>query len=339
MLKTDVFKLRVGLRRFLCTCLPVVFSCPFWPHAALAQDPAASFPTHTIRFIVPYAAGGLPDTVARVVGQRVGDMLGQSVVVENKPGANGLIAAQTLLGSPRDGYTWLVTDGSMMSINPALYPDLAYDPARDFVPASLIATSPLFLAAHAKTGMKTLQDFVHRIRTNGANMNYGSSGIGSSHHLTMEALKVALDASITHVPFRGSGQSVPAMVGGQVDVVFAALPSLSGFAENGSVKILATNAPERSVLAPDIPAISEVVPGFDFTVTIGALAATGTPDYAVTRISRAIADAVQETRLVRQFNSLGIEPVGGDAHTYAQAIEAERTRYASAIKTAGIKAN
>ncbi|GGX19049.1 MULTISPECIES: Bug family tripartite tricarboxylate transporter substrate binding protein [Burkholderiales] len=305
---------------------------------AFAADDGASYPNRVIRFVVPYAPGGLPDTVARVVAQRLTEHMGQSVVVENKPGANGVIAAQTLKSAPRDGYTFLVTDGSMMSINPAIYKNLAYDPAKDFVPVSLVATSPLFLAANTELKVNTLQEFVALAKSKPGELNYGSSGIGSSHHLTMEAVKAALNLQISHVPFRGSGQSVPALVGNQVGVVFAALPSLSGFAENGKVKILATNSASRSALAPDIPAISEIIPGFNFAVTVGVLAATGTPSYAVTKINAEVTRALKTPEVIKQLNTLGIEPVGGPADRYAAAIAEEGKRYQGAIKAAGIKA-
>ena len=307
--------------------------------SAVASETASQFPNRAIRFIVPYASGGLPDTVARVVAQRLTTTLGQSVVVENKPGANGVIAAQALMSSPPDGYTYLVTDGSMMSINPSLYKDLPYEPKRDFLPVSLIATSPLFLATSTQTGIKTLQEFVDRAKANPGDLDYGSSGIGSSHHLSMEALTQSLNTKLTHVPFRGSAQSVPALVGNQVDVVFAALPSIAGFENKGQVKILATNAGKRSALAPEIPAIAEIIPGFNFAVTVGALAASGTPDYAVEKVSAEIAKAVKTPEVTKQFNTLGIEPVGGSPKQYATAIDEETQRYASAIKSAGIKAD
>lgn len=309
------------------------------PYCAQAADSAETFPSRPVRFIVPYAAGGLPDTVARVVAQGLTSSLGQPVVVENKPGANGVVAAQALASAEADGYTYLVTDGSMMSINPSLYKNLPYDPKRDFVPVSLIATSPLFLATSVQTKITSLQDFIKQVQAKPGGLDYGSSGIGSSHHLTMEAMKIALKLDISHVPFRGSGQSVPAMVGNQVDVVFAALPSLSGFAEKGQVKILATNAGARSALAPDIPAISEIITGFNFAVTVGALAATGTPDYAVQKMSAAIAKAVKAPAVVKQFNTLGIEPVGGTPAEYGDAIDDEAKRYEGAIQAAGIKAD
>src|SRR5690606_39603545 len=316
---------RRGFRIALSTMLGVAIGLAA-PYCAHAADSAETFPSRPIRFIVPYAAGGLPDTVARVVAQGLTNSLGQPVVVENKPGANGVVAAQTLASSAPDGYTYLVTDGSMMSINPSLYKNLPYDPKRDFVPVSLIATSPLFLATSVQTKITSLQDFIKQVQAKPGGLDYGSSGIGSSHHLTMEAMKIALKLDISHVPFRGSGQSVPAMVGNQVDVVFAALPSLSGFAEKGQVKILATNAGARSALAPDIPAISEIITGFNFAVTVGALAATGTPDYAVQKMSAAIAKAVKAPAVVKQFNTLGIEPVGGTPAEYGDAIDDEAKR-------------
>jgi tripartite-type tricarboxylate transporter receptor subunit TctC len=336
--------LEAGNRSFLTR--PHTFACAalgtllgIAPLAASANDDAAGYPNRVIRFVVPYAPGGLPDTVARVIAQRLTESMGQSVVVENKPGANGVIAAQTLTGAPRDGYTFLVTDGSMMSINPSLYKNLSYDPKRDFIPVSLVATSPLFLAANTELKVNTLQEFVNLVKSEPGKLNYGSSGIGSSHHLTMEAMKTSLNLQINHVPFRGSGQSVPALVGNQVNVVFSALPSLSGFAQKGNVKILATNSATRSALAPDIPAIAEIIPGFNFAVTVGVLAATGTPAYAVTKINQEVAKAVKQQAVITQLNTLGIEPVGSTPAEYSAAIDEEARRYAGAIKAAGIKAD
>jgi tripartite-type tricarboxylate transporter receptor subunit TctC len=182
---------------------------------------------------VPYAAGGLPDTVARIFAQRLGDKLGQAVVVDNRPGANGVVAAQALATAPKDGYTFLVTDGSMFSINPAIYKSLGYDYKRDFMPVSLAARAPLYLAVHPKVPANTFQEFIALAKAKPGTLNYGSSGIGSTHHLTMEALKASLGLQITHVPFKGTGQSVPALIGGQVEVLFSALPSLVGFVKGG----------------------------------------------------------------------------------------------------------
>ena len=297
----------------------------------------AAYPNKPIKFVVPYSTGGLPDTVARIFAQRLSERLGQSVVVDNKPGANGVVAAQSLASSPADGYTFLVTDGSMFSINPALYKNLSYDYKRDFVAVSLAARAPLYLAVHPKTGVNTLQEFVALAKAKPGKLNYGSSGVGSSHHLTMEAMKAALGIDVQHVPFKGSGQSVPALIGGQVDVAFAALPSLSGFVKANKVKLLATNAGKRSSLEPDVPAIAEMIPGFDFAVIVGVLAATGTPAAVVERISAEMDKIAHMPDTIQALSLQGVDAVGGKPADYARAIQSENERLAKAIKLADIK--
>jgi tripartite-type tricarboxylate transporter receptor subunit TctC len=297
----------------------------------------AGYPSKPIKFIVPYAAGGLPDTVARIFAQRLTERLGQSVVIDNKPGANGVVAAQALATSPADGYTFLVTDGSMFSINPAIYKNLSYEYKRDFLPVSLAARAPLYLAVHPKTGVNTLQEFVALAKSKPGTLNYGSSGIGSSHHLTMEAMKAALGLDIQHVPFKGSALSVPALIGGQVDVAFSALPSLAGFVKDNRVKLLGTNAAQRSAVAPNVPAIAEIVPGFDFAVIVGVLAATGTPAAAIERISAEIEKIAKTPETIQVLANAGIDAVGSGPAEYGRAVLAENERLAAAIKTAGIK--
>lgn len=303
----------------------------------LSVQAQASYPDRAIRFVVPYSAGGLPDTVARIFAQRLGDRLGQSVVVDNKPGANGVVAAQTLASSPADGYTFLVTDGSMFSINPAIYKNLSYDYKRDFVPVSLAARAPLFLAVHPKVGVKTLKEFVALAKAKPNSLNYGSSGIGSSHHLTMEAMKAALGIDVQHVPFKGSSQSVPALIGGQVDVAFSALPSLAGFVKADKVQLLATNGAKRSPYEPNVPAISELVPGFDFAVVVGVLAAKGTPQSAIDRISSEIEAVAKMPDTIQVLANAGVESVGSKPAEYGRTILEENDRLAIAIKAAGIQ--
>ena len=304
------------------------------PWQAQAQ---AAYPNRSIKFIVPYSAGGLPDTVARIYAQRLGAALGQGVVVDNKPGANGVVAAQALATAPPDGYTFLVTDGSMFSINPAIYKSLSYDFKRDFIPVSLAARAPLYLAVHPKTGVNSLQEFVAMARAKPGTLNYGSSGIGSSHHLTMEAMKTALGIDVVHVPFKGTGQSVPALIGGQVDVAFSALPSVSGFVKANQIKLLATNAGKRSPQEPQVPAIAEIVPGFDFAVIVGVLAATGTPAAVVELISAEMDKVAKAPETIQILANAGIEAVGGRPGDYAKAITDENERLAKVLKTVSIK--
>jgi len=202
---------------------------------------------------------------------------------------------------------------------------------------SLIASSPLFLATTTKTGINSLDDLVKRAKAAPGKLNYGSSGIGSSHHLSMEALDADMGIKITHVPFKGTGQSVPALMSGQVDVVFAALPSLSGFVDKGEMKILAANSDKRSKLAPNIPALGETIPNYNFAVTVGVLGAKGIPDYAVDRMSKAIAKVVAQEPIVKHMATLGIEALGGSAAEYGKALDDETARYAKVIKAADVK--
>ncbi len=303
---------------------------------AQAQTPTA-YPNKPIKFIVPYSPGGLPDTVARVFAQRLGERVGQSVVIDNKPGANGVVAAQALAASPKDGYTFLVTDGSMFSVNPAIYKNLGYDYKRDFIPISLAARAPLYLAVNPKLPVNTLQEFIALVKSKPGTINYGSSGIGSTHHLTMEAMKLALGLDITHVPFKGTGQSVPALIGGQVEVLFSALPSLAGFVKSGQIKLLASNAAQRSSQAATIPTIAETIAGFDFAPIVGVLAATGTPASVIERIGSEMAAIAKMPEVIQTLNNAGVDTIGSSPAEYNKALLDETERLAKTIAATGIK--
>jgi len=299
---------------------------------AQAQAP---YPNQSIKFLVQAAAGGLPDTVARIVARRLQEQLGQSVVVENRPGANGGVAAATLTTGPADGYTFMVTDGSVVSINPVIYSKLPYNP-EDLVPVALLARAPLFLAAHPQVPVRTMPEFIAYAKANPGKLNYGSSGVGSTHHLSMEAIKAALKLQMTHVPFKGTGESVPALLGGHVDVAFSAYPSLSGAIETKRVTLLANNAAQRSSQAPDIPPVADYVPGFDFAPIIGLLARSGTPQAIIRQIAAEAVALVKEPDMIRQFAVAGIEPVGVGPEEYGRALKDEVKRVVDVVRVAGI---
>ncbi|WP_310610080.1 tripartite tricarboxylate transporter substrate binding protein [Limnohabitans sp.] len=304
---------------------------------AVSSALAQGYPNRSIKFIVPYSAGGLPDTVARIYAQRLGERLGQPVVVDNKPGANGVVAAQAMASSPKDGYTFLVTDGSMFSINPALYKTISYDYKRDFVPVSLAARAPLYLAVHPKIPANNLRELIALAKSKPGMLTYGSSGIGSTHHLSMEAFKASLSLDITHIPFKGTGQSVPALIGGQVDMLFSALPSLSGFVKAGQVRLIGNNAGKRSSQEPNVPTLAEVIPGFDFAPIVGVLASTGTPQAAIDRISAEMTAVAKQPETIQILSNAGIEAIGGSASEYGRAIVDENERLGKAVYSAGIK--
>jgi tripartite-type tricarboxylate transporter receptor subunit TctC len=305
---------------------------------ALAQAQAA-YPSKPVKFIVPYAAGGQPDVVARLLTVRLGERLGQPVIVENKPGASGSAAYNALLQStPTDGHSFIVSDGAMLSISPHINKATNYKLGKDLLPVALVGRSALYLVAHPKTGVNTLQEFVAAVRKKPGEYTYGSSGIGSNHHLTMEALKAALNLDIRHVPYRGSSQSTPALVAGQVDFSISAMPSIQGFVQTGQVKVLASNAATRSALAPDVPPIADLVPGFDFATMLIVIAAAGTPPAAIDRVSRELAEVVKQPDVVKGLHGAAVEPNGGGPAVLGRALAREIEVMARAAQVAQLKA-
>jgi len=318
-----------GLRA-LCIAVLAVSAAP----PALAQ---AAYPSQTVKMMVPNPAGGLPDTVARIVGRRLQERLGQSVVIENRPGANGRIAVAALLAAPPDGYTLLVTDGAILTINPLLYANLSYNP-KDILPIAMLARAPMFLAMNPKVPAASLAELIAYARAHPGQINYGSGGIASTHHLSMEAFAAALKLDMRHVPFKGTGEAVPALLGGHIELLFSAYPSLAGAAESGQVKLLASNGLQRSRQAPDLPAISEVIPGFDLAPTIGVF---GRADMAPEAVEKLVAEALatlKEPEVVQQLAVVGVEAAGAAPNGYAAALEAEGKRMAAAVDAAGLKA-
>lgn len=297
---------------------------------------ADTFPSKPLRLVVPYSPGGLPDTVARVLARYLPDALGQPVVVENKPGAGGAVAASTLAAAPADGYTLMVTDGSML----ALMQLLSSKPQRDvseFAPVSLVGKAPLFLAINPKVKADTLDELIALAKAHPGTLNYGSSGLGSIHHLTAESMNASLGLVVTHVPFRGSANSVPAMIGGQVDMVFSSPPSLMGFVQSGQAKLIAINALTRSPLAPQVPTLAERIPGFDFAFNVAVLARKGTPADAIARVSAEIATLVKRADVMEQFRVAGVDAVGGSPDELARALKSEAVRVTQAAQRANLK--
>ena len=319
---------------FLALVSATVVASVYFPATAQAQ----AFPSKPIKLIVPYSPGGLPDTVARVLSLRLADAFGQPVVVENKSGASGAVAAAAITQAPADGYTLLVTDGPMLAITPLMSQKMAYDPAKDFVPVSLVGTAPLFLAVHPSVKARTIDELVALAKAKPGSLNYGSSGVGSIHHLTAEAMKDGLGIFITHIPFRGSANSVPAMIGGQVELVFASPPSLMGFVKAGQARLLAINSTKRSPLAPDVPALAEKMPGFDFAFNVAVLAKTGTPNDVIARISSEIAKIVKRPDVIEQLQKAGVDPVGSTPEQLATALRKESVRVGAAAKRANLQA-
>jgi tripartite-type tricarboxylate transporter receptor subunit TctC len=319
--------------RSLRTAFVLALAAVIAPLTAQAQAP---YPSQGIKLIVPYAAGGLPDTVARIVGLKLQDRIGQTVVVENRPGGAGSVAVSALSQAPIDGYTLMVTDGSTVTVNPALFKSLSYS-AKDVTPVALLARAPLFLAVNASVPVNTLQEFIAYVKAHPGEINYGSSGVGSAHHLSMEAMKAALGLNMTHIPYRGTGQSVPALLGGHVQVLFSAYPSLAAAIQDKRIKLLATNGAQASPQAPDVPPLASVIPGYDLATMIGLFARTGTPDAIVRKIAAEAIAAVKMPETQKQLEGAGIEPAGEGPEAFAKYLAAEAAHVGKVIETAGIK--
>ena len=299
---------------------------------------AQTWPTKPVKVVVPYSPGGLPDTVARVVGQALSEKWGQQVVVENKPGGNGLVAAPLITTATPDGYTLLVTDGTMFSVNQFTYKQLPYDPVKDFTFVSMVARAPLFLAVNPSLQVNSFEEFLKLVKASPGKYSYGSSGIGSVHHLTMEMMKAGLGLDLVHVPYKGTGQSIPALVSGDVAAVFSAMPSLSGFVKDGRLKLIAVNTEKRSSLAPQIPTVAEFgLPGFEYSPHIGISGPAGMSPAIVQKIAKDVADIVKSPAMAERMTTLGIDAVGSTPEAYAAQHNADRERYGKAVKTAGIK--
>lgn len=329
--------------RIAVLVVSLVVGCTLWPtRAGIAQDKPedASYPNRAVKVVVPYAPGGFPDTIARIIGNRLAESFGQQFVVENRGGAGGIAGTDAVAKATPDGYTLLMADVGQIAINPAIYSKLPYDSVRDFTPVSMVATSPLFFVVHASVPVNTLAELITLAKSKPGGLTYGSSGTGSIHHLTMEAMKFALGLDIVHIPYKGSGQSVPALLGGQVSMSVAALPSLASHIKAGRVRLLAINTATRSPQARDVPTVAENgVPGFDYPSKIGLLGPAGMARGAVQKLHGQIVKAVNHPDTLQRFSGLGVDPVGGTPEQYASDNRTDIERYAKVVKAAGIKAD
>jgi tripartite-type tricarboxylate transporter receptor subunit TctC len=301
------------------------------------QAQAQQYPNQGIRVVVPYAPGGVPDTTARLLAQRLQDRVGQTVVVENRAGGNGGVAAAVISAAPADGLTLFVVDTTLLNISPLFVSQLSYNPQKDLVPVALLARTPLFLAVSVDLGVNTLQEFIEYAKARPGQVNYGSAGVGSTHQLTMEAMKAALHLDITHVPYRGTSQAVPALLGGHIQVLWASYPNLKAAVEGGRIKLLANNGFGRSPLLPELPPLADVIPGFDLVTLIGVYVRASTPEPIVRRIAADAIAIMKQPDMKPPLTALGMEPVGEGPEEFAKAAANEIVAITKVVESAGLK--
>lgn len=303
----------------------------------VGQTSAQTFPSKAIHFVVPYGSGGSPDVMSRVLAQKLSENVGQPVVVDNRPGAGGIIAAEAVMKSAADGYTLFIADTGHVAINPSLYAKLPYDPIKDFTPVMLAVTTPLFLAATATLPIQTVKQLIDYAKSK-PGLPYGSSGNGSPHHLGLELFKLLTGVKMTHVPYKGVAQSVPALVAGDVAVLFAAIPSLSPHVRSGKVRLLAVGTAARTPLMPEVPTLAESgAPGFEIDADIGFLAPAGTPREVVQKLNAEILKVLHAPEIKQRLAGLGIDVAGSSPERYGEAIRAKIQRYGKLVKDAGAR--
>src|SRR3989449_9268572 len=289
---------------------------------AVAQAPA--WPQKPVRVLVGLAPGGNPDTLARMLASKWGDAFGQQFVVENRPGAGSTVAADIAAKSAPDGYPVLTSDSSVVTTAPHLYKSLPYDPFRDLQAVSLAVVVPMWLVVHPSVPARSIAELVALARSAREPMPYASSGNGSIHHLTMELFKADTGVNFTHVPFKGAGQSVPAMIAGDVQLGFIGYPAAAGAIKSGKLRVLAFSMARRSNLTPEVPTVAETVaPGFDMAAPLGVFVAARTPREAVARLNRAVNDAVKSPDVVERMAGIGMEPAGTTPEQYERLLREE----------------
>jgi tripartite-type tricarboxylate transporter receptor subunit TctC len=277
---------------------------------ALPVQAQTAYPGRPIVMVVPQAAGGTNDIVGRVVGQKLGEVLGGSVVVENRPGAGGNIGTQAVARSPKDGYTLLMTISSSQAINPALYKNPGFDPVKDFRPVSLIGAVPNVLLVNPSFPAKNVAELLALAKAKPGHYQYASAGNGTLNHLLGEMLNTMAGVSLQHVPYKGVAPAINDVLGGQLPMLFASLPSALPHIQAGKLRALAVSGPARSPVLPDVPALAETVPGYNGTLWIGLFAPAGVPSEVLTRLQDGMAKALASKDLRATLEKQGVELAG-----------------------------
>ncbi|MFN4361613.1 MAG: Bug family tripartite tricarboxylate transporter substrate binding protein [Hylemonella sp.] len=292
---------------------------------------AQTWPSKPVRLIVPFPAGGATDILARALSQELGRKLGQSVVVENKPGAGGTIGAQAGAQAAPDGYTLLLTTSSTHSIGPAINPKIPYNAEADFTPIVYVASSPQVILVPLSSPAKTLKEFIAYARQNPGRLNYASSGNGTISNLSTEIFKAQSGTFLVHIPYRGTGLSIADLVSGKVDVLFDSVVSGMPHVRDGKLRALAVTSPKRSALVPELPAVAELLPGFESVTWFGVYGPRGLPPDIVNRVNQAVNAALTEADLKERFARMGAETAGGTPQQFAAVVRAESAKWKKVI--------
>ena len=303
---------------------------------AAAQSQA--YPSKPVRLIVPFAPGGTTDVLARLVAQKLTDSLGQQFIIENKPGAGGNIGTELAVKSPADGYTLVMSFDGTMAINPNTYAKMPFDPQKDLVAVANVAQVPLLIVVHPGVAAKSIAEFVALAKASPGRINYSSAGHGSTGHLTGELFRLRAGIEIVHVSYKGGGQAVQDLLGGQIQMLVTALPTVEGHLKGGKLRALAFASSKRVPGAPEVPTFAESgYPGMEVSSWYGILAPAGTPQEIVRRLNAEINRVLLAPEVRERLTALGAEPTGGSPEQFAQVIRVDTARWAKVVSDAGIR--
>jgi tripartite-type tricarboxylate transporter receptor subunit TctC len=301
--------------------------------AAHAQE---AYPSKSVRLVAAAAPGGNPDVLARLLAAKLADAFGRPFVVENLPGAGGVVAAEQLARAPADGYTLMLGDSGALAINVALNPNLTYHPLRDFTLITALAAVPTVLVVNPSVPANSLNDFLKEAKTR--QLAYGSAGNGSVHHLTMAVFLSRAGLDMLHVPYKGGSALVAAVLSGEVQSGWSGIPNVAAHIRSGKMRVLCISTARRSASLADVPTAAELgFPGFDIATTIGLQAPAGLPRDIAARLQAAVAKALRERDLAERMANLGMELAENGSEDYARFVRNDMERYAAAVKTAGLK--
>jgi tripartite-type tricarboxylate transporter receptor subunit TctC len=304
---------------------------------AAAPSFAQSWPQKTVRFIVPFPPGGGTDVVARMVAKNLQDKLGQTVIVENRGGANGAIGLMAVKQTAHDGYTFAFTSDTPMTVNPWLYKDLAYEPLKDFVPVTSAVRLPGMLAAHPSFAPNTIAELISLAKQKPGSINYASAGVGNFSHLAMELFSAAAGVKLQHVPYKGTAPAAQALLSGEVQVGFNNVQTLLQFVQEGKLKPLGVAEPRRIPQFPSYPAVAEAVPGFEMAPWVGIVAPTGTPQAVIDKLNDTMVTVMSDPAIVKQFADQQLTVMALPKEKFGALIKADTEKWRKVVTDANIK--
>ncbi len=337
LLKTMHSKKLTSTSRFFGAALPPSLIAGMLLSGMVAAQSELSYPVRGVRFVVGQAPSGATDLVARGVATKLSEIVGQSVIVENRTGAAGSIAAAAVAKSPPDGYTLLIVSSSY-SINPALYANLPFDPVNDLVPVTLLAEAPFLLVVHPSMPVRAVKELVAFAKSKPGTLNFASGGLGSSGHLAGELFKKLSGVKMVHVPYKGAGPALIDVIAGQVDLTFASMISSLSHVRSGKLRALAVTAVQRSATMPELPTVAEAgVSGYSTTTWYGVLAPAGTDMKIVHKLNADLKKALGSQEVHKRLSTDGAEPVGGSSEHFQKLLATEMAKWRKVVKDAGIR--